>query len=379
MLSERLAIAVVYFGIFYGAGVWTPYFPLYLKHLGFSGVQMGMVIGAAPLLRWSAAIGWSYVADRWRARHRLLLFAAIAGFGCFVPLLFATHFATIVVLLTILHLFHGTLMPMVDATVMDHLQRLGGNYGRLRVWGSLGFIAGAVSSAPLLQQFSPAVVPALLLAPALFVITGLWFMPREQHAGSGHFRAPWKLFNPALSAFLATAFLLQVSSGAWGGFFALHTARLGFSNAIPGITWGAAVIIEVGLLFWGRQIVERFDASRLILFTLVVTALRWGLTALATDELSVVALQLAHSITYAVFHLAALMLLSRLVPPESSTSGQALYGLIGFGLGGSCGMSLAGALVDRIGTHALFGVEAVIATLALVPAWQLRTRLRQRH
>ncbi len=378
MPRERLAVAVAYFSMFFGAGVWAPYFPLYLTHLGFSGGEVGVVIGFAPLLRWTGAIAWGYVADRWRCRHQVLVGAATIGLLFFVPLLFVRSFTSILAVLTCINLFHGTIMPMIDATVIDHLQRLGGHYGRLRLWGSLGFIAGSLISAPVVQWLSPSVVPALLLAPGAFMIVALYFLPREQVGHAGLFRAPWRLLNPSLSAFLATAFLLQLSSGAWGGFFAVHTASLGFSSSIPGITWGLAVIIEVGLLFWGRQIVERFDAAKLILFTLAVTVLRWALTALATHEVAVVALQLAHSITFAVFHLAALLLLTRLVPPENSTSGQALYGLIAFGFGGSSGLTLAGALVDHIGTRVLFGVEAVIALAAVAPALVLSRRL-QRH
>lgn len=64
-------------------------------------------------------------------------------------------------------------------------------------------------------------------------------------------------------------------------------------------------------------------------------------------------------------------LLARLVPPESSTGGQALYGLVGFGLGGSAGLWVAGALVERLGTAGLFAFEAVVAGVGLVPALRL--------
>ena len=84
------------------------------------------------------------------------------------------------------------------------------------------------------------------------------------------------------------------------------------------------------------------------------------------------ALQMGHAITFSAFHLASVLLLSRLVPAENRTGGQALYGGIAFGLGGTTGLALAGALVDRIGTSRVFALEAVIALGALVPAVRLR-------
>jgi PPP family 3-phenylpropionic acid transporter len=175
-----------------------------------------------------------------------------------------------------------------------------------------------------------------------------------------------------MNAFLVTAFLLQLSSGAWGGFFAVHTAALGFSDAVPGITWGLAVAAEVALLYWGRLVLEHVAPAQLIVITLVATVVRWGLTAVARQEALVIALQLGHAFSFSAFHLAGLLLLSRLVPRESSTSGQALYGMVGFGIGGSVGVALAGVLVDRFGTSGVFWFEALIATLGILPALRLQ-------
>jgi len=105
---------------------------------------------------------------------------------------------------------------------------------------------------------------------------------------------------------------------------------------------------------------------------LVLTVARWALTAAAHSEVLVMALQMGHAITFSAFHLASVLLLSRLVPAESRTAGQALYGGVAFGLGGSVGLALAGALVDRVSTSRLFALEAVAALVALVPALHLR-------
>ncbi len=355
--------------------MFLPYFPLYLAHLGFPGWQIGVVMGMQPALRWASAIGWAFVADRWRVRHQVLVGTALAGALCFFPLLAVRDFGEMLVVLAAIGLLHGTLIPMIDATVMDHLGALGGDYGRLRLWGSISFIVGAVGSAPLVTAFSPQVVPLLLLLPALTLAPALRALPRDQVGEAHGFRAPWTLLTPPLAAFLNVAFLLQMSCGAWQGFFAVHTAQLGFSDAIPGITWGLAVVAEIGLFFWGRGLVARVRPATLILVVLAVTVVRWALTAVAHAEVFVVALQVGHAFTFSIFHLASLLLLARLVPRETSTSGQALYGMVGFGLGGSLGLWTAGALIERLGSSGLFAFEAVVAACAFVPALRLRRLL----
>ena len=372
MPRTQRTVMVAYFLLFLGGGVWMPYFPLYLSHLGYSGWEIGAIFGMQPALRWVSAMAWAYAADRWRMRHRLLVSAAFGGALFFIPLLFVRGFAAMALVTGMIAVLHAPLIPMTDSTVMDHLAGLGGDYGRLRLWGSVAFVLGAVASAPIVHSLSASVVPALLLVPTFPMVLALARMPREQFGHGERFHTPWALLTPPLTAFLAAAFLIQFSCGAWAGFFAVHSAALGFSDAIPGLTWGLAVSTEVALLYWGRRILQWIAPAQLIVMALVVTAIRWLLTAVVRDEVLVVGLQVGHAFTFSAFHLAALLLLSRLVPPQSSTGGQALYGLVAFGIGGSAGLGVAGLLVDRIGTAGLFGCEAVVALLGLLPALRLR-------
>ncbi|HVN85672.1 MAG TPA: MFS transporter [Candidatus Binatia bacterium] len=375
--DRRRIVILAYVLLFAGGGVWMPYFPLYLSHLGFTGWQVGMIFGLQPALRWTSAIGWAYAADRWRIRHQLLVGAAIAGALCFLGLLVVRSFAMVLAVTAAIALLHAPLIPMVDAAVMDHLERLGGDYGRLRMWGSIAFVAFAVIGAPLVHAFSVQIVPLVLLLPLPAMVIALARLPREQRGHAKHFRAPWALLTPPLTAFLASAFLIQLSCGAFSGFFALHTAALGLSDAVPGLAWGCAVAAEVAILFAGGRILERVTPSQLVIVSLLVSATRWAITAWARDQTLVVLLQMTHAFTFGAFHLAALLLLSRLVPPESSTGGQALYGLVAFGIGGSSGLALAGALVDRIGTAGVFGFEAGVTLLGLVPALWLHRLMRK--
>jgi PPP family 3-phenylpropionic acid transporter len=350
---------------------------LYLLHLGYPGWQIGVLVGMQPGLRWCGGIAWAYAADRWRKRRQVLVATAVAGSVCFLPLLVVTRFGEMAVVLTAIGLLHGPLIPFVDATVIDNLDALGGDYGRVRLWGSVAFVIGALASAPLVHAFGPAVVPALLLAPQVALAPALARLPGAQLGHPESFRAPWRLVTPPIAALLATGFLLNASAGAWVGFFAVHTAGLGLSDALPGVAWGLAVTAEVVFLFFSRRLLAWLGPADLILLALATTAARWTATALAHGQLAVALVQLAQAFTFAAFHVAALGLLARLVPPESSTGGQALYGMVGFGIGGTVGITLAGLLVDRLGTSAVFGVEAVVAAAALAPALRLRRLLRR--
>ena len=155
------SVRLAYFMVFLSAGVWLPYMPLYLSSLGLDGWQVGVLGALAPGIRWMSAIVLGWLADRHRIRRRLLVATAAVGSLCFVPLLFTGDFSTLVVVFLAINVCHGTLIPMVDAIVVDHLAELGNDYGRLRLWGSISFIVGSAGSAPLVHAYGPSVIPIL--------------------------------------------------------------------------------------------------------------------------------------------------------------------------------------------------------------------------
>jgi PPP family 3-phenylpropionic acid transporter len=362
--------------VFLGAGVWLPYMPLYLASLGLDGWQIGVLGAMAPALRWTSAITLGWIADRRRIRTRLLVATAALGSLSFVGLLFARDFAALVVVFVAVNACHGTLIPMVDAIVVDHLDELGGDYGRLRLWGSASFIVGAAVSAPLVHAHGAGVIPILLVVPQLVLAPVLALLPHGQRGHPEHARAPWALVTPAFAALLAAVFLAQASAGAWGGFFALHVQALGLSDSLPGVAFALAVLLEVVLFQAGRRVLVWIPPAELILVALAVTVVRWVLSALVRSEAAVVLVQLGHVFTFSALHLAAVALVAEIVPPANATTGQSLYGGVGFGVGGTVGIALAGLLVDRLGTVGLFWFEAVVALAGLAPAWALR-RLRR--
>src|SRR5438093_193051 len=115
--TSRRSVAVAYFLAFLGLGVVLPYFPLYLDHLGYAGWQIGAIVGLQPVLRWTSALGWAHVADRWRVRRRLLVLAGLGGALVVLPLLAVRRFAAVAAVSTALRLVHGPIIPTLDAPV----------------------------------------------------------------------------------------------------------------------------------------------------------------------------------------------------------------------------------------------------------------------
>ena len=131
----RFRLASFYFAYFLMLGGIAPFFSLYLNKLGFSGVQIGILLALMPLARVIAPPAWGWLADHQGTRRPLVRITTAAAAVSCAGFLFVRSFAGLFVAIALLNVFWCAALPLVEATTMAHLRGRLGDYGRIRVWG----------------------------------------------------------------------------------------------------------------------------------------------------------------------------------------------------------------------------------------------------
>jgi PPP family 3-phenylpropionic acid transporter len=111
-----------------------------------------------------------------------------------------------------------------------------------------------------------------------------------------------------------------------------------------------------------------------IAVALAGASLRWVLFALSGSLPALLAGQLLHALSFALFHVCAVQLTHRLFPAAQRAGGQALYSAVTYGLGIAVGLQGAGLLYERVGAQGLYGLAAATAGVGLLAALALRAR-----
>src|SRR3954452_4523336 len=132
-------IEVVYFFLFQSVAINMAYMPAHMRALGLSGRQISTVSAVAPVMSLVVPLGWAWIADRTRRHDRVLRIIAAGALLGFVPVLFARGFAAVLVGYVGYALFSVGLGGITDALAVSRV-RAGAVYGRLRLWGSLGYV-----------------------------------------------------------------------------------------------------------------------------------------------------------------------------------------------------------------------------------------------
>jgi PPP family 3-phenylpropionic acid transporter len=364
---------------FAAAGVFVPYFPLYLQHRGLDAAQIGIVLATAQALRVVGPNLWGWIADHTQRRTAVLRWTALAAALSFVPILLPGGFGLVLATMFAVNLFMTAQIPVAEAITAAHLRARGtsaSGYGRLRAWGTIGFVVLVLACGPLFAWLGMGLQPwfALALLAATFACTCLIGEPRPEAAAHAPVSVRARLADPHVRWFFVSSALMVFAHGALYTYLSLHLARLGYGTATIGVFWVVGALAEVVFFHLQGRVFARFGVQRVLAATFVLAALRFLLIAeFAQVWLLLLVAQLLHAATFAAHHSASILTVQRWFPGYANARGQALYVSVSYGVGGTAGSLVAAWLWTAVSPAAAF----LSSCAAAVAGWLAvqRTRL----
>ncbi|MES1205933.1 MAG: MFS transporter [Pseudomonadota bacterium] len=369
-------IQPIYFFYFMSVGVSMPFFSPYLRGLGLSGRQIATILSIVPVLNMGVPLFWAWTADRTR-QHARVLGALCLGAACgYVPLLWARTFGAVLISYLAFAIFSVGIGSLVDSVAIARV-RAGGDYGRIRVWGSIGYMASAVGVGALLtarggrpaDRLVPTMVAAALMAT---------FLSTLQLRGTGEpaARPHWNdvralLGNRRFRLLLVLAPLHWIGCAPYNIFFGIFVRDRHLTPVVLGLALATGVAAEMLVLLRLAQLRRRFEIETLLAVSFAGTIIRWLLMPFAVSTGAVVALQLFHGLTFGLFWGGGIALMTECVPPSLRATGQSLFVTSMLGIGNVVGYLATGWIYDWRGRvdPAFFAaavLEIVPLTLALM-------------
>jgi MFS transporter, PPP family, 3-phenylpropionic acid transporter len=335
--------------------------------MGHGGYVVGAMLGLWYASRIVAPAAWNAALQRSRRPGAWLVGACGVTLLCFAGFTQARSAIAILAVMACFGLAYNAVMPQFEAMTLAALGTRSAQYGRVRVWGSVGFLVVASSYGWLMDRLGDASFPWITLPLFVAMLAAAW--PHRHDRPPEHFDTVdeaghlWK--RPGVRRFLLVALLMQVGFGAFYVFYTLHLQAQGHSGLAIGALWGTGVLVEVALFWQAPALIARFGAPGLLSFCLAVTVLRWIATALLADNLPLMfAAQTLHAFSFAIFHACCMRLMSQYFPGKRAAAGQSLLYGFSSGVGGVLGAGLAAWMWDIGGGRAAFLASAVMVALA---------------
>tara|TARA_R110000744_G_scaffold238171_4_gene355554 strand:- start:169 stop:1302 length:1134 start_codon:yes stop_codon:yes gene_type:complete len=335
----------LYFGQF---GVLVPYLGVFLDGRGFSSQDIGELFALITLMRIIGPNLFASVADKSGKSLRILQFGAFLTFVTFCSIFWLDSFWGLTLAFGLMMLFFTAIAPQTEVITLGCVHGDATNYSRIRVWGSIGFIVLTVVAGKLIDVFSsdaPIYISGVVLLSLFLITLKLKEAPatdNTQVAGQSIWR---KVRSKVFIAFILSSTLIQISFGPYYGFFALYARDLDYSGQETGGLIALGVAAEVIIFLMAGKLISRFGVKRTLLVSMLFTAVRWYLLAIAAQYWpALVVSQLLHALSFGLIHAASINFIHHYFGGQFRSQGQALYISIGFGIGGAAGNYGAGLI-----------------------------------
>lgn len=369
--AQSLNFALFFFAYYGYVGVFSPYASLYFADRGLSATQIGILMSLMQVMRIFGPNVWGWVADQSRRRVLVLRLTSVAAALTFCGMFVGQTFVFFFALMVTVNLFTSAQGPISEALMLSSMRGDLTHYGRVRLWGSVGFIVLVTVSGYALDWQGIELMPWIALL-MLVMVTSVTFSlheePSTQHAQPSN-SVRELLSRKSVLSFFASTFLMIAAHSSLYVYYSLYLSDMGYSKTVIGLMWSLGVIAEILFFFYQAPLFRRFGVRNLMLFSLAVAVVRFLMIGWGAQSLAILLVaQVLHAATFGVHHSASVATLQRWFAGSLQARGQALFISISYGLGGTVGGLLLSACWDTFGARWVYVLAAIMSLLGLVAA-----------
>ena len=377
--SLRWAFGSFFFFYFAYVGLVSPYASLFFLDRGFSVIEIAVLMSMLQITRIIGPFSWGWLSDYLSNRIGILRFCTCLAVIVFLFIFFLQSYISFFIWMFVLHTILSSLIPLSESATIHALFKdnsFDKRYGRLRLWGSVGFIVMVLLAGELFERTSIELYPyvGVLVFILLAITTFGMHEPKVERRKMVKGELLVILFNPDVRWFLLSGFFMIFAHAALYVFYSLYLANLGYDKFQIGLFWALGVLAEVVFFYFQSKVLSRVDAEVILQGTFMVGVIRFILIAFLPITSVLIFAQLMHAGTFAAHHSAANKLLQRWFTGPVQARGQALMATISYGLGGTFGGLCAGWIWELSQPRDVFVMSAFACGLAGMAIQKLRPR-----
>ena len=382
-MSSKTWLSTNYFLQFLVTGTFLPFWMVYLTSVkNLSVLEASSIFSMLFIARVISGIFLSpYLIKKYNIDITLKL---SVGIGLILAVSYGfTNEKIVLGLITFLFgMIYFMVSPLVEGLASLFLREENIDYGKARTYGSLGFtVIGIIIGGILSYVGNEALYYILIFLVALYLV--FMFLPQPKLVKNLSFEEPntkkekeslysWVLKDRNAILLIITVFLYQLSHTAYNNYNALYLESMNISAKwLSGVILNVSVIAEIIFFIFSKRLVKRIKPKNLMIFAGVCAIIRWGALAMFHNIYLFTIMQTFHAITFAVAHIAFILILNKDYNNKEIIDMQNLYTAICFQLSMAVGLYIMGALWD-ISTSYVFYASAIIAAIGTLVAMRLK-------
>ena len=323
-----ISLFISYVAFYAGQAIYNTYLNLYLHQVGFSQSQIGFVVSISTFFVLGAQLFWGVRSDRAKSKNTIL--EILFTFSTVLLLIFyiSTQYLFIVGVILLLALFFVPIPTLQDNLALEHLEKTKWDFGTVRVGGTLGYAFTILVIGFVLKEN----YRSIFLMTAFFTgIAGIAFYFAPSVKGyKKEKKHDYKkiLQNKKMNLFIGFNVIFMITISYYYSYYPIYFSSIGGDSKYIGFMMFACAIIEVPCLFKANKVVKKWGIEKVLIFSGIITALRWFALYKLTNPILIILVNLLHGIGYTGFSYSLLTFINQNVPQELKATGQTFNALM---------------------------------------------------
>jgi PPP family 3-phenylpropionic acid transporter len=338
---------------FIGVGVFMPYIAMYFMRKDLTSAQVGTLLALTPFAGFIVQPVWGIISDKLNVTRLLVTIGCWSTSVLVLAFTVTDRFEYLIWVVVLMSMLRAPIHPNVAALALHHLELRGkqDEYGKFRLWGSIGFVVATIFVGGLL--FEDNLTLTIYIYAGCMLILGLisFKLPDRHISTEVQWREGLRLItdNRQLRLFLLGIVCIGVTLGISNMYLVVYMNELNASAWMIGATVAVSALPEIPIMSYAQTFIRKWGLRLTLLVGAMALPVRWLFNILVTDPNIALPIQALHGVAIGSLLCVGVIYIDSILPKAWRASGQALYVSSLHGLGPSIGLFLAGLLM-RSGT-----------------------------
>jgi len=356
-VSTRTRLGIMMFLQYAIWGAWAPVLSAWLQtDLGFSGTQTGWIYALLPLATIIAPAFGGQIADRWLPSEKVIAYLQLLGGILLLVMSQVTSFPAMFLLMLFYCVCYAPTLAITNSIAMINLEDTEKEFGAIRVWGTLGWIAAGwlLTGWRSLGEGVVMSGDTLFLAGVFSIIMGIQAFtlphtpPRKEGVNPFAFKEAFKMLKDKnFLIFIGITFVVSTELE----FYYILTAPflqsdvIGLSSTVIPAVMTIAQVAELFVMAWLLSLfLKKYGMRNTLAFGVIAWPIRYIIFAIGAPKWLVIASLALHGFCYVFFFVAAFIYVDKIAPPDIRASAQSLIAIVALGMGRAIGSVFAGKI-----------------------------------
>jgi len=355
---------------FAGIGVFMPYMVMYFIRKDLTSAQVGSLMALTTLAGTIVQPVWGIISDKFNMTRLLVTIGCWTTSGFVLAFTWTDRFEYLVVIVVLTSIVNAPVHANVAALALSHLESRGKQqeFGKLRLWGSIGFIVATAVAGGLFFEDN-LTMTVYLYSGSLLVLGLISFQLPDRHISTD---VQWidglRLLTDdrQLRLFLLGIICVGITVGISDQYLVVYMNELNASAWIVGSTVAVTAVPEIPLMNYAETFIRKWGLRITYIAGISALPVRWLFNLLVTDPNIALPVQALHGVAMTALLAVGVTYIDNILPKTLRASGQAIYSTSLYGLGPSIGLFIAGLLMSSGSTQPLWILCLIVGVIGCV-------------